>query len=116
DGEWEGLGVIPGRVVRFENEPGLKIPHMGWNTLEAQGQPAILEGLSPEAWFYFVHSYHVVPEDESVVAARTTHGQQFVSVIERGNLAATQFHPEKSQRTGQSLLRNFARIEQEYTA
>lgn len=116
DGEWEGLGVIPGRVVRFENEPGLKIPHMGWNTLEAQGQPAILSGLSPEAWFYFVHSYHVVPEDESVVAARTTHGQQFVSVVERGNLAATQFHPEKSQRTGQALLRNFARIEQEYTA
>lgn len=110
DGEWEGLGILPGRVVRFEHQPGLKIPHMGWNTLEPAGHPALLAGLPADAHFYFVHSYHVVPTDEAVVAARTTHGEPFVSVVERGHLAATQFHPEKSQRVGQQLLRNFADV------
>jgi len=110
DGEWEGLGVVPGKVVRFEDAPGLKIPHMGWNKLEAAGPTPLLEGEPDDAHFYFVHSYYVVPEDESVVAARTEHGTQFVSMIARKNLFATQFHPEKSQRAGLKLLTNFATL------
>jgi len=100
DGEWQGLGVIPGSVVRFADQPDLKIPHMGWNTLQVAGRPKLLEGISTDAYFYFVHSYYVVPEDDSVVLALTDYGTNFVSMIGRGNLFATQFHPEKSQRVG----------------
>ena len=108
DGEWQGLGVIPGSVVRFADQPDLKIPHMGWNTLQVAGRPKLLEGISTDAYFYFVHSYYVVPEDDSVVLALTDYGTNFVSMIGRGNLFATQFHPEKSQRVGLKLLSNFA--------
>ena len=110
DGEWPGLGLVPGKVVRFEPQPGLKVPHMGWNCLEPVSQPRILDGISDDVHFYFVHSYYVVPEDESVIAAKTDHGVQFVSAIHRGNLFATQFHPEKSQHGGLRLLDNFARL------
>lgn len=110
DGEWEGLHVIPGKVVRFENRPGLKIPHMGWNELQRAQPSAILEGIPEQASFYFVHSYHVVPNDPGVIATRTHYGTPFVSSIVRGNLFATQFHPEKSQRVGLKLLENFARL------
>ena len=110
DGRYEGLGIIPGEVVRFREQPGLKIPHMGWNSLEIVNRPKILEGIPDEASFYFVHSYHVVPRDESVVAERTEYGERFVSVIARDNLFATQFHPEKSQRVGLKLLSNFAAL------
>ena len=109
DGRWPGLGVIPGRVVRFEDRPDLKIPHMGWNRIERNGDPWFLQGTPDQEWFYFVHSYHVVPDDESVIAARTNHGVEFVSMIARDNLVATQFHPEKSQSAGMVLLENFAR-------
>ena len=108
DGRWEGLGVIPGKVVRFEDQPGLKIPHMGWNRLQIAAQPGLLSGIPNDSYFYFVHSYYVVPEDDSVVVGRTEHGTRFVSAIGRGNLFATQFHPEKSQRVGLQLLSNFA--------
>lgn len=108
DGEWEGLGVIPGKVVRFADAPGLKIPHMGWNRLDAGTRPRLLDGIPAEAHFYFVHSYYVVPSDESVVATRTEHGCRFVSMIAHDNVFATQFHPEKSQRVGLKLLENFA--------
>ena len=110
DGLWDGLGVTPGRVVRFDERPGLPVPHMGWNSLERVGQHRLLDGIPEEAHFYFVHSYHVVPTDEAVIAARTDYGEPFVSVIARGNLFATQFHPEKSQRVGLKLLRNFAEM------
>lgn len=109
-GEWEGLSVLPGRVIRFEDRPGLKVPHMGWNTLEIVNRPALLDGVPEGAYFYFVHSYYVVPDDESVVATRTEHGTRFVSMVSRGNLFATQFHPEKSQRVGLTVLRNFAEL------
>ena len=101
--------MIPGRVVRFEDRPDLKIPHMGWNRIERNGDPWFLQGTPDQEWFYFVHSYHVVPDDESVIAARTNHGVEFVSMIARDNLVATQFHPEKSQSAGMVLLENFAR-------
>lgn len=110
DGEWEGLGVVPGEVVRLKDQPGLKIPHMGWNELEIVGQPALLKDIPDGSHFYFVHSYHVVPKEESVIAARSTHGEKFVAMIAQDNLFATQFHPEKSQRLGLKLLKNFAEL------
>lgn len=108
DGEYEGLGVIPGEVVRFPALPGLKVPHMGWNRLEVRGDQPLFRGIPAEAYVYFVHSYYVVPADESVVAATTEHGIRFCSAIARNNLFATQFHPEKSQRVGLKILDNFA--------
>lgn len=110
DGEWEGLGIVPGKVVRFEDQPGLKIPHMGWNSLEFAGdEPSpLFKGIPEASYVYFVHSYYVAPDDDAVVAARTEHGDKFTSVIRRGNLHATQFHPEKSQSVGLKLLQNFA--------
>lgn len=126
EGRWPGLGIIPGKVVRFEDRPGLKIPHMGWNRLKpvppenatdavpsparVNGPNPLLAGIPEEACFYFVHSYYVVPDDESVIAARTEHGIEFVSMIARDHLFASQFHPEKSQRAGLKLLENFAAL------
>lgn len=108
DGEWRGLGVIPGTVVRFQPQPGLKIPHMGWNELIVDRPHRLLEGLPTPASVYFVHSYHVAPEDSAVIATRTDYGGLFVSSIARDNVFATQFHPEKSQQVGLKLLGNFA--------
>ena len=110
DGEYAGLGIVPGEVVRFASQPGLKIPHMGWNALEVAQPNPLLAGIPAGAHVYFVHSYHVVPRDESVVAARAFHGQPFVAMIARDNLFATQFHPEKSQKIGLKLLENFERL------
>lgn len=110
DGEWPGLGVLPGKVVRFNEHPELKVPHMGWNQLEVVGEPRILKDIPRDSYFYFVHSYFVYPMDESVIAARTDYGTKFVSMIARNNLFATQFHPEKSQAVGLKLLNNFASL------
>jgi glutamine amidotransferase len=110
DGQWEGLGVLSGKVVRFADQPDLKIPHMGWNSLELAKPSRLFEGIPAGSSVYFVHSYYVVPNDESVIAARTEHGTRFVSAIARKNLFATQFHPEKSQSVGLRLLRNFATL------
>lgn len=107
DGEWEGLGIVPGKVVRFEDQPDLKIPHMGWNSLEIARPTELLHGIATGSYVYFVHSYYVVPQDESVIVARSEHGVKFTAAISRGNLNATQFHPEKSQTVGISLLKNF---------
>lgn len=111
DGEHEGLGIVPGQVVRFASQPGLKVPHMGWNGLALHQNHPMLSGIAPGAHVYFVHSYHVVPTDRSVIAATSDHGGEFVAMIARDNLAATQFHPEKSQKIGLQLLDNFARME-----
>lgn len=111
EGTYEGLGILAGDVVRFEPEPGLKIPHMGWNALSLQGESPLFEGLASGDYVYFVHSYYVRPQDETVIAATTQHGSQtFVSAVASGNLFATQFHPEKSQRIGLHLLENFANL------
>ena len=111
DGEYHGLGIVPGKVVRFEDQPGLKIPHMGWNQLNHVGQPTLFKDIPDSAFFYFVHSYYVVPSEDSFIASRTDHGGEFVSTIERDNLYATQFHPEKSQEHGLHLLSNFAKLD-----
>ena len=110
DGQWEGLGILPGEVVRFADRPDLKIPHMGWNTLQIERTNPLFRGIASGASVYFVHSYYVVPRDDSVVAARTEHGTLFTSAVARDNLFATQFHPEKSQAVGLRLLENFANL------
>lgn len=110
DGEWPGLGVLPGEVVRFPPSAELKVPHMGWNTLEPTGPVRLLDGIPTDASFYFVHSYYVVPRDASVIAARTDYGVRFTSMVARGNMFATQFHPEKSQKVGLKLLSNFTSV------
>lgn len=111
DGEWPGLGLFAGDVVRFPASPDLKVPHMGWNTLElTPAAERLMRGIPPEAAVYFVHSYFVRPRDESIVAARTEYGIKFVSMIARGNIFATQFHPEKSQKVGLQMLSNFAAL------
>ncbi|MCC9605285.1 imidazole glycerol phosphate synthase subunit HisH [Blastopirellula sp. JC732] len=107
-GEHEGLGIVPGKVVRFEVPPELKVPHMGWNQVTFRHKPPIFEGIEPQTHFYFVHSYYVVPDDEAVVAVEATYHKPFCAAIWRDNLIATQFHPEKSQASGLHVLKNFA--------
>lgn len=111
DGQWDGLGVIAGTVERFPDQPGFKVPHMGWNQLLVQKEDSpLLRGISRDAYFYFVHSYHVVPRDPGVITARSDYILPFTAMIERGNLFATQFHPEKSQQVGLKLLQNFSTL------
>ncbi len=104
--------MIPGEVVRFESQPDLKIPHMGWNMLHLTRPNPLFAGIEEQPYVYFVHSYHVVPQDRSVVAATTDHGGEFVSMIWRDNMFATQFHPEKSQRVGLKILENFSNLKE----
>ena len=102
-----GFGFFKGGVKRFE-APGLKIPQIGWNTLDIPDRAHPLwRGLPPQPYVYFVHSYFPVPEDQSIVAARTTYGETFSAGVVSGNVAAVQFHPEKSQEVGLAILRNF---------
>ena len=105
--EAEGLGVLAGRVVRFPDSLGLKVPHMGWNQLHKSGEPLALRGIADGSYAYFVHSYYVVPEDHGLIATTTDYGLEFVSSVSRGRLFACQFHPEKSQQVGLTILRNF---------
>jgi glutamine amidotransferase len=106
----EGLGILRGEVVRFELPHELKVPHMGWNQLDIRRRPPILGDMPSGTHCYFVHSYYVVPEDESVIATATDYGGPFCSMIWRDNLFATQFHPEKSQGQGLEILRRFAEL------
>ena len=110
DGEHQGLGLIPGRVVRFDPEPGLKVPHMGWNTLRVRKPSPLLEGLEAEPSVYFVHSYYARPADPADVVAESDYPRPFAAMVSRENLTAAQFHPEKSQRVGLAMYANFARI------
>jgi glutamine amidotransferase len=110
EGNVRGLGIFRGQVVRFRLAPPLKVPHMGWNTVRfVQCGTALQAGLADEGEaFYFVHSYHCVPEDPKLVLAECDYGPPFVAAIARGRLFATQFHPEKSQAKGLLIYRNFA--------
>jgi len=109
EGGWhECLGIIPGVVRKLP--PGLKIPHMGWNQLRQKVSHPIFSGIPDEANFYFVHSYYAKPEDGSLVAGETEYGIPFCSVIAKGNLLATQFHPEKSGEVGLKIYDNFIKI------
>jgi len=106
----EGFGWIPGEVIEFEpDEPTLKIPHMGWNELVIDQPHPVLEGLNHGDHAYFVHSYHLVPEDHDQVLAHANYGGKITAVVGRDNMIGTQFHPEKSQKTGLRLIGNFLR-------
>jgi glutamine amidotransferase len=105
-----GFGWIPGEVARIvPGDPALKVPHMGWNTLEMLAEHPVLAGIADGAHAYFVHSYHLLPEDPMHLIARADHGGPVTAVVGRDNLVGTQFHPEKSQATGLRLIANFLR-------
>ena len=111
-----GLGIIPGKVVRFKPQvpqPGderLKVPHMGWNTVSIKKRHPLFESAPEDPWFYFVHSYYVVPDDPDMIATTTNYGIEFVSGIQHKNIYAFQFHPEKSQKLGLEVLEHFAQL------
>ena len=109
-GRQKGLDLLPGKVVGFHSKRGLKVPHMGWNTLHKKKDSAFLEGVPSGEFVYFVHSFYVVPEDVSVIATDTEYGSAFVSSIATDTLFACQFHPEKSQEIGLRILSNFGRF------
>ncbi|HEY3789523.1 MAG TPA: imidazole glycerol phosphate synthase subunit HisH [Urbifossiella sp.] len=109
DGEFAGLDLFAGDVVRFGDVLGLKVPHMGWNQLRHRRPDCpLLRGVPEGAHVYFVHSYFARPEDESLITSVAEYPDPFAAVIWRDNVYATQFHPEKSQQVGQTMLRNFA--------
>lgn len=104
----EGLGIIPGQVVLFRpTDRSQKIPHMGWNQVHQTREHKLWQNIPQDSRFYFVHSYYVAPTMPDVVAGTTRYGENFTSAIARNNLFATQFHPEKSQQAGLTLLKNF---------
>jgi len=106
-----GLGIFGGEVRRFSDESGLKIPQIGWNTLTVrQPDSPLLEGISTGEFVYFVHSYYAVPRDPSIIGLETTYGETFAAAVVRDNLLATQFHPEKSQRAGLQMFKNFVAL------
>jgi imidazole glycerol-phosphate synthase subunit HisH len=115
EGKEPGLGIFPGRIKRFQSEPNLTIPHMGWNQLDfTQPQLALWGDLPHNPWVYFVHSYYVAPADPTLTAATVTHGNQTVTAaIARDNVMAVQFHPEKSSQAGLQILANFVAMVQQ---
>ncbi|EAT16562.1 imidazole glycerol phosphate synthase subunit HisH [Desulfuromonas acetoxidans] len=113
-GSHQGLGIFPGKVTRFAEDmqldgETLKVPHMGWNRIQHRDIP-LFKGVAQDSFVYFVHSYYVQPEDSTVVAATTDYGIEFCSAICRDNVMATQFHPEKSQQVGLTMLKNFGEL------
>lgn len=110
DGIHTGLGIVPGAVVRFDAIPGLKVPHMGWNQLDFPNDCPLFRGIAAGSAVYFVHSYYAQPTDPTVVAATANYPTPFTAAIWRENLYATQFHPEKSQTIGMTMLKNFAEV------
>jgi len=111
DGEWQGLDLIPGTCERLPG--GVKIPHIGWNTVDFPRESALFDGIPESSAFYFVHSYHLRPDDPAVVIGSTEYGTRFAAAASTGNVFAVQFHPEKSSEIGLRLLANFARIVEE---
>ncbi len=107
-----GLGILPGQVRRFDSKafPDLKVPHMGWNTLNIKKTTSLFDSTETHPFFYFVHSYYVQPDDPKVIATTTNYGVEFVSGIQHENIHAFQFHPEKSQKTGLALLKKFSSL------
>ncbi|MGE5589476.1 MAG: imidazole glycerol phosphate synthase subunit HisH [Bacillota bacterium] len=110
NGGVEGLGILPGRVQRLPEGAGLKVPHMGWNRLDITRSTALLRDLPPQPHVYFVHSYHVVPDDPRVTIATAPYGLDLVAAASRENCHGVQFHPEKSAEAGLRILSNFARL------
>ena len=103
----KGLGIFKGKIVKIPEKDGLKIPHMGWNSLKIRPEAKLFHGIEDGAYVYFVHSYYLKAEDESVVAASTEYSTIIHASVERGNVFACQFHPEKSGKVGLAILKNF---------
>lgn len=108
EGQHEGLGILKGDVARFEIDPSLKVPHMGWNRVARSASFHQFDSIAQDSHFYFVHSYYVRPSDPAQVALTANYGIEFCAAVKSGNLFATQFHPEKSQTAGLKLLKQFA--------
>ena len=106
----EGLGLLKGEILRIPDNPGLKIPHMGWNSLKLKNDGRLFSGIGEEPYVYFVHSYYLKAEDEKIVKAVTEYGVQIDASVEQGNIFACQFHPEKSSDVGLQILKNFAAL------
>lgn len=105
-----GLGILKGKILRIPEGAGLKIPHIGWNSLKLENQGRLFEGLSDEPYVYFVHSYYLKAEDEAIVKAVTEYGTRIHASVEQDNVFACQFHPEKSSGTGLRILENFSKL------
>lgn len=106
----EGLHLLDGRILRIPQEEGLKIPHIGWNSLRLQNNGRLMKNLPEEPYVYFVHSYYLKAKEESIVKAVTEYGTRIHASVEQGNLFACQFHPEKSGTVGLKILKNFAEL------
>ncbi len=107
----KGLEIFKGKIKRFSSDMGLKIPHIGWNSLEIRQNDTLFKGIPENSYVYFVHSYYLHAEEESDIATVTNYGIDFHSAVGKGNVFATQFHPEKSGDVGLQILRNFASME-----
>lgn len=106
----KGLGILPGRIIRLPEESGLKIPHIGWNSLHYPNAGRLFEGIPEDAYVYFVHSYYLQADEPEIVTATTEYGAYIHASVEKGNVFACQFHPEKSSDVGIHILRNFMHI------
>lgn len=106
----EGLGILKGEILRIPPKEGLKIPHMGWNSLNIKPQARLFDGIANNSYVYFVHSYYLKAEDENIVAASTEYSTHIHASVESGNIFACQFHPEKSSDVGLRILKNFASL------
>ncbi len=104
----DGLGILKGEILRIPDQEGLKIPHMGWNSLKLQNEGRLFRGMKENPYVYFVHSYYLKAEDEQIVKAVTDYSVRIHASVEKGNLFACQFHPEKSSDVGLQILKNFA--------
>lgn len=107
----EGLHILDGRILRIPDAQGIKIPHIGWNSLSLQHQGRLFEGVEPEPYVYFVHSYYLKAANEQIVKATTEYSTTIHASVEQGNVFACQFHPEKSSHTGLKILNNFAKLQ-----
>jgi glutamine amidotransferase len=111
EAETKGLGWIPGKVSKIDNQNGkFKLPHIGWNEIEIQKESKIFKDIKNKSHMYFVHSYEFIPEDKSVISATTDYSSKIVCSVERDNLFGTQFHPEKSDKTGLKIIENFINL------
>jgi len=106
----EGLGILKGEICRIPDQEGLKIPHMGWNSLHFQNNGRLFQNLRENAYVYFVHSYYLKAEEEEIVKATTEYGAHIHASVEKGNVFACQFHPEKSSDVGMQILKNFVEL------
>ena len=109
----EGLGILKGEILRIPDQPGLKIPHMGWNSLHLENDGRLFKGIAENSYVYFVHSYYLKAEEEQIVKASTEYTTHIHASVEKDNIFACQFHPEKSSDVGLQILRNFAAIGKE---